>query len=234
MLKCTADKQAIQAALPNGGTLGINERTNIVRNWLDEYGVLKGIGTKNDKRDQFRVAKGVMSFFDHSQATFPTDAYGWITELVRQFSFLNKSIHDLGIKKSKKNPESRRVLSLSSKALWCKYPDFVPIYDRYALTAISTLTKLYNKSGEYLIEKDCRRLPNGLKSAGSEYDCVDYEVFIRNYIPIFLKAMPKIDKRLNVESYTYSIRVFDKILWAFGSPNHDFPYRGLVYDRWKK
>jgi hypothetical protein len=99
------------------------------------------------------------------------------------------------------NGESRDFASLASKALWLCYPDSVPIFDRFAQRALWVISKL---------EKDMQTLPE------SE---TEYKKFIYIWRAIYDRYAVTINS-IEIGSYPYRVRIFDKILWLIGEPRY--------------
>jgi hypothetical protein len=99
------------------------------------------------------------------------------------------------------NGESRDFTSLASKALWLCYPDSVPIFDRFAQRALWVISKL---------EKDIAPL---LESE------TEYKKFIHIWKALYERYASTING-LDIGSYPYRVRIFDKILWLIGEPRY--------------
>jgi hypothetical protein len=92
------------------------------------------------------------------------------------------------------------ITSLTSKALWCCYPQEVPIFDSHALSALRVLSRMYRVTPE----------------SGQN----DYEVFVGVWFSLYEKIKPFLDQA-DLSCYNYQVRVFDRMLWHLGQPNFD-------------
>lgn len=144
-----------------------------------------------------------------------------------EFGKLRNEIGQLYCRRSGKQ---RQFTSLTSKVLWCFYPEITPIYDQFAFRAIVFLYKLYkiesyqipfsgengNKNSD---ENDKKELPK------SSVDIALYTNYINAYNILFNLCHDDIIARLDVANLTdqrLPIRVFDKILVLMGNENLDF------------
>ena len=95
--------------------------------------------------------------------------------------------------------EKRDFTSLASKALWLCYPDSVPIFDSFVQRALWVISKL---------EPDIALLPDN----NPEY---------RKFVHLWKALNERYATTLNnmdIGSYPYRVRIFDKILWLIGNP----------------
>lgn len=95
-----------------------------------------------------------------------------------------------------KSGKPREVISLTSKALWCCYPNDVPIFDANVERALEVISRLY------------RMLP--------EPDQTRYGLFVDVWLQLYEKLKPVIEQA-DLKGYPYRIRVLDKLLWHLGS-----------------
>jgi hypothetical protein len=93
----------------------------------------------------------------------------------------------------------RDFTSLTSKALWLRYPNAVPLYDRFAQEALWMISKL---------ERGLPPTPNGASKYGAF--AVRWKFLCDRYAP----AIEAIDNK----GYPYRVRIFDRILWFIGQP----------------
>lgn len=99
------------------------------------------------------------------------------------------------------NGKPREFTSLASKALWLCYPDSVPLYDSFAQRALWVICKL---------EKDITTLP--------ESD-LEYRKFVHVWKAVYDRYVSAINS-IDIGSYPYRVRIFDKILWLIGEPRY--------------
>lgn len=211
----TADSQAVYAARTSSDDM--TSRRDVLKGWLNVYKVFQGI--KEPSRED--ILGGLFDFYDSDQPSPKGRIFSSrVSESLALFSALSRSLE---------GTSTRSLLSLKSKALWCRYPKSIPIYDRYVFSAITYLSKLGN---EHPAELKIYRRPQGMSKY--DLDMVEYEIFIRNYFPMYLASKKYIVEQLAARrsQYPYPIRVFDKAMWAFGSFSHDVPYRLAAYKTW--
>ena len=91
----------------------------------------------------------------------------------------------------------REITSLASKALWLCYPDSVPLYDSFAQRALWVICKL---------EKDLVTLPENEP---------EYRKFVYVWKALYDRYASAISS-IDIGSYPYRVRIFDKILWLLG------------------
>lgn len=102
-----------------------------------------------------------------------------------------------------KDPEAkkRNFTSLASKALWLCYPDSVPIFDGYARYAIYVLSKL---QGGIALRPETEP---------------EYSQFVHVWKQLYAKHRDTLES-LDIGSYPYRVRVFDRTLWLIGRPSY--------------
>lgn len=209
-----ADIQAIDAAC----NLANQNRFLITKNWLRAYGVFQGI--TDDQRDA--IVNAIHCFYDLNHAVSEVmDTDLQISRALELFTQLSGYLALI-------DGNKRRLISLTSKALWCRFPDLIPMYDQYALAATIYIHKL-----ELDEPFDHSKILTPRNKTKREKDIMDYEVYLRNYLPMYAKFKTRIISKLIDENvdYRYPIRIFDKSLWAFGSPSQEIKYRQEVYER---
>ena len=108
------DKKALDAVRKRSA----ERRVETLRSWLSSYAVFQGIDTS--RRDA--LAKAVLSWTDNQPDDSQLDS---LDALVRAHAHLMGAC-------SQAYGRSRDFTSLASKALWLRYPDVVPLYDRFA------------------------------------------------------------------------------------------------------
>ncbi|MBO0332605.1 hypothetical protein J0X12_03205 [Sneathiella sp. CAU 1612] len=194
-------------------------------NWLKQYGVLQGDVLRDNTQ---KIVSTVLNFFEKERIEFSSDIDLWAPQIVGEFRELNSQIRASDTKRI----QNRSFLSLTSKALWCKYPAQTPIYDKNARIALYALVRLDHDSTPYNPNRDDARRPKGLGANVGEGDVADYEVYVRNYLEIYRQIFEAISDRLKNKNYEYPIRVFDKILWTYGSDSRDILHRKEVYKSW--
>jgi len=210
------NQDAINAAKFNHFT--DKDRTNTIGKWLGQYGVLQGDKLRENTD---AISTAILKYFKASPNSVKKASH-----VMRQYESLNSVIRVAGL-------ETRSLLSLTSKALWCRYPNDTPIYDRNAVVALWSLVRLRHDAASYAPEVHDARRPKGIRANQTKVDCADYEVFLINYLALYEEIKPKINEYTKTKSYPYAIRVFDKMLWAYGSKSRDIPERKSIYQKWK-
>lgn len=97
------------------------------------------------------------------------------------------------------NGKKRDFTSLASKALWLRYPDAVPIFDSFAQRALWVISKL---------ESDIPILAGNVS---------EYRKFVYLWKTLY-DRYASIINAMEVGTYPYRVRIFDKILWLIGEP----------------
>jgi hypothetical protein len=166
-------------------------RRTEVRNWLRYYGVLQGLNAA----DRDAVSGVVIEFADARGPFVPPLSEG---EIVGKFADLHSKccarVHQ------NKDDTPRDLTSLTSKALWCCYPDAIPIFDSYAQRALRVISHL-------------------LSLDRSRVDAIEYARFVSVWLNLYRRVEPTLnDARLG--NYPYKVRVFDRILWIIGEPDY--------------
>jgi hypothetical protein len=189
-----------EAATDNLGLDAMNQRGSgsrvvAIRRWMDIYKVLQGIdGARRDA-----IAKATLDWADHREGDSKLETVGGIV-----------SAHaELMVACSKADGRGRDFTSLASKALWLRYPDAVPLYDRFAQEALWMLSKL--EPG----------LPPTAKDASK------YGAFALIWLTLYdrhASLIAAIDNR----GYPYRVRIFDRILWLIGEPAYGFSTIGRL------
>jgi hypothetical protein len=160
-------------------------RPQILRSWLSSYAVFQGFdGSRRDA-----LAKAVLDWADHQ----PEDSR------LETLDALIRAHADLMAACSQANGRGRDFTSLASKALWLRYPDAVPLYDRFAQDALWLLSKL---------ESDLPSVPKGATRYGA------FAFFWRTLYDRYAPSIAAIDNN----GYRYQVRIFDRILWLIGEP----------------
>jgi hypothetical protein len=99
------------------------------------------------------------------------------------------------------NGENRGFTSLASKALWLCYPETVPIFDTFAQRTLWVISKL---------EPDITPLPDSDP---------EYRKFVHVWKALYDRYASAIDE-IDLGTYPYHVRIFDKILWLLGEPRY--------------
>jgi hypothetical protein len=118
-------------------------------------------------------------------------------EITENFNDLHKRCTS-GVRRNK-DATARNLTSLTSKALWCCYPEEIPIFDSYAQRALWTLSRLM-----------------GIPQPA---DAGAYSRFVSVWLPLYRCIERTLDDA-RLSNYPYKVRVFDRILWIIGQPGY--------------
>jgi hypothetical protein len=102
-----------------------------------------------------------------------------------------------------KADKERDLVSLTSKGLWCCYPNGVPIFDRLVQGVLWILCKL------------CQVRPKEATANSGRY-----AAFADVWFQIYRQVKPIIAEEADRICYPYKLRVFDRMLWVIGQPNY--------------
>jgi hypothetical protein len=232
----TKDAAAIAASSPNPVPSAFEERVEVLREWIIDYSVHRVRRKVDDGETSFAraAARNALSFFDARTADRQArpNIYALFGDLRQE---LGNAVDGNGSK-------NRKLLSLTSKVLWCRYPNDAPIYDDFASTALYVLLKLLKATEE----------PGTYENSAEEakYDNADYDPYwkektwdganklmadswyYRDYAFthsfLFARCRPAIESYLSREnaSHATAFRVFDKMLWLLGNDGMDYSLKG--------
>lgn len=163
-----------------------------VRKWLQAMSVMQGM--KNIERDA--VAETILEYGAGARANLSNEA----TDLFSEFDKLRNML---------RKASNRDLQSLTSKALWCCYPNIVPLYDQFAVQSLSMLRKLLDIEPSEL-EKLLYPEPSGTSKP-------IYHQFAAAWSDIYGQCLPYIRMHDN-RDYPHEVRIFDKMLWFIGKP----------------
>jgi hypothetical protein len=185
-----ADSEAIRAI--NEHDQGSADRTTSLIRWLASparalgFSALRGFST--DSRTE--VAGRIIAFADKRQEkALHYDK----AKIVSEFNKLEGRLKEVAPRN--KNGKERDVTSLTSKALWCCYPEDVPIFDKNAVSALRFISRV------------CHWSPGPNES--------EYARFVDVWFRAYDEVRPIIDKA-DLSDCPYKIRVFDSVLWYLG------------------
>jgi hypothetical protein len=175
-----------------GADMARTTREEGVRDWLNRYRVLRYVPSEVSNK----VVAAIVDFADERQG----GSLGQNKALIgSEFRILEGRLGVL-LPLLPKSGKPRRVIPLTSKALWCCYPNDIPIYDDYALRALQVLTRLCHF-----------RDPRG---------DTDYARYLDAWFALYELAKPVIESA-NLNGYPFPIRVLDQFLWYLGEPSFD-------------
>lgn len=169
--------------------LAISERQSQVVKWLNAYKVVRYF----PRDTTASIAREILEFADeHSEWQITSSA----TEIISKFRTLGGRVQNVLPKN--KSGQPRDVTSLTSKALWCCFPEIVPIFDDYAFRALQMLSRL-------------------CKAAATQGES-DYERFISVWFMLY-KQVDDLFDRVDTSIFPYKVRGFDRFLWYLGQKN---------------
>jgi hypothetical protein len=168
------------------------DRSEVIKKWLESYSVFQGL------RQSQRVAitDSLIAFFDSNPQL---DSRDLLFERFQRLSISLRENADL----LTKNGRSRKIDSLTSKALWLCYPSEVPILDLFAENALRVIARLHGLS---IQPRESR-----------------YERFTALWFAVYDTVKPQITRFADNNS-VYAVRVFDRYLWWLGQDS----YQGLI------
>lgn len=181
------DKKALDALRNKGWP----DRRDTIRGWLQSYSVfrVRGIATQKDK-----IAVAILAWADSNDDENLSD----LGTLCAAHQELMDRVCDAYVHECQN--KRRDFISLSSKALWLRYPNDVPMYDSYAQRALWVLAKLQPGLK-----------PTSVKAA--------YVRFASVWKQLYERHRGTIDG-LDMGGYEYRVRVFDRILWMLGTEQY--------------
>lgn len=162
------------------------EREAVLRRWLGAYGVLRF-------KKSSTISASVIDFADHRQSSSLNRDKSLI---VSEFRRLQNQVHSLlPVRKDGKNGQR---ISLVSKALWCCYPNDIPIYDDYASRSLQVLSRLCHFDH---IDGD-----------------TDYSRHVNAWFTLY-DILKGVIEHADANHYPHQIRILDRFLWYLGQRN---------------
>ena len=172
---------------------GQPNREDALRTWLGSYAAFQGFA----EADRRKVVDGMLNFADAEGCHFDALSYD---ALIEKFHRLH-GICGKAVPLTKASKE-RSLISLTSKGLWCCYPNSVPIYDRYVQNALWIICKVVKlRPGNSVINDR-------------------YAAFADVWLKIYEEVEPIVTEHADKIGYPYKVRIFDRILWLIGQPNY--------------
>lgn len=174
------------------GDPGMNpaDRQQRLLKWLHDYRVF--LGFPHQAREN--VVARVLEFADSHRNTAGSLSKD---DIVRYYHLLVECIQTAA-PPDPKTQKVREVRSLSSKALWCCFPDDVPMMDGYACRALQVMSRLA-----------------GLKPGAGQKE---YASFVDVWLQLYEQIRPVLDGADSTK-HPYKVRVFDRLLWYLGQPS---------------
>ncbi|MGB6941051.1 MAG: hypothetical protein WBE37_01475 [Bryobacteraceae bacterium] len=181
----TAKDKAVIDAI-NGRDLDRTARTEEIIKWLSYYKVL--MFSPRDR--SLAIGKQIIDFADGPRKkSLDRDKDGIVSEFNRLGELIGNTAASI---KTGKIP---KLTSLTSKALWCCYPDDVPIFDNNAASALRVISRL------------CHLSPAPKQS---EYAC-SVDLWLKVY-----KDLDPVMSAADLSGCPYRIRLLDRLLWRLG------------------
>ncbi len=164
---------------------GLNRERSVI-DWLQRYKVLMGFSAET----RTSIASQIITFADgRQQKSLDLDK----NKIVGEFNKLGDLINE------KVPPNAtgggRDVTSLTSKALWCCYPNDVPIFDRNAVSALGVLSRI------------CHLAPERNQSK--------YAAFVDVWLQVYGQVDSLIEQA-DLSDCPYKVRALDRLLWYLG------------------
>ena len=187
------DKAAIDAIAHKDQNQSPEDRQKEVFKWLRDYGVFRGL----EGIEAGTVVSEILKFADDSNL-------GIIPTSEQEIMGLFDDLHDRCRTKVHRNKDEtlRDLTSLTSKALWCCYPEAIPLFDSRAGRALCVFG--------HLMGSNRPQRKNGSR----------YEPFLTVWLELYHRIEPVIDKdRDRLGGIPHKVRVFDTILWIIGGPD---------------
>jgi len=192
--KFNRDNSQDEATLRAVGTANMEraDREQQVRKWLNGMRVIRFFPSETD-------GKIVRQILKYANGPPPSGPLRSKAAIVSEYERLKQRIQAI-VGHSQKSGKPRDVTSVTSKALWCCYPDDVPIFDADAHGALRVIARLC----QIVLE------PN----------LSPYGLFVDVWLQLYEKVKPVIDQA-DLKGYPYKIRVLDKLLWHLRSPGFE-------------
>jgi hypothetical protein len=176
-------------------------RTQLIKDWMRQYGLFQGF-TKSERDKIVSVLKSTIPLIRNSYSLIDSE-----TSVEIVFKRLLSSLYKI---------KSRKWVSATSKILWCTYPSYFIMYDRFVVQAITTLQGL---------SESIYSLPRigVIKTNPTIDEQVSYYMRYQNLVrQLYNDNKTEIlkQKKLTLHNqYEYEIRIFDKLLWILGNPD---------------
>jgi len=187
--KKNIDSRAVNA-LHNKNDPG---RRETLKTWLGSYAVFQGFR----HADRSSAVDAILDFGDTEGCHFDTLANDALVDKFHRLrGVCGKAVPPTRIGKA------RDLISLTSKGLWCCYPNAIPIYDSYAQQALWILCKLAELHPTASVSND------------------RYPSFADAWFQIYRQVEPIIGEYAAQVNYPYKVRILDRILWLIGRPGY--------------
>lgn len=179
----------------NDRNQGTDARRTEVLKWLHYYRVLQRL----NEAECEAIASVVVDFADTRGAVVSPLTKA---EIIERFN----DLHSRCFSKVHPNKDGapRSLTSLTSKALWCCYPDAIPMFDSHAQSALWVLSRVMGLA--------------------RPVDTTEYGRFVSVWFSLYGGVERTLDDA-RLGDYRYKVRVFDRILWIIGQPDYGATWR---------
>jgi hypothetical protein len=178
-------------------------RKGQLRKWLDLYKVIRFF----PQETRGKIVRQILKYADDGSR--PRGPLGSKAAVLSEYEKLRQRIQAV-IAPGRKSGKPPEVTSLTSKALWCCYPNDVPIFDANAEKALQVASRL------------CRIAPEPAQTP--------YALFVDVWLQLYEKLKPVIEQA-DLKGYPYRVRVLDILLWHVGSPGFESPATDVAQTR---
>jgi hypothetical protein len=168
----------------------LSDRVECLVKWFESYAVFLGVTAA----ERVRIAEAVLRWTDRDKERNPSRDLTTAKALADAHAELMEVV-------CQAYGKNHDFTSLASKALWLCYPNSVPIYDRNARNALHVIGKI--EDGITTISEKSPK----------------YAQFVHVWKQLYERHKGTIEN-LDIGTYPYRVRVFDRVLWLIGQPTY--------------
>lgn len=189
------------------GIINKNIQSDKIEKWMADYGLFQGVTKKN----RFEISNAVKEYFQN----YKKDQE--LFSLEEQFLSLHTTLS---------NVLNKKWLSATTKLLWLVEPNNIVIYDALVvrsvtvlqciLPALSNLPRI-NLQPKYKTSSDIIALFKYYNN---------YQLAVKKIYELNKDVIQNAKFELN-SSYSYDLRLMDKLLWRMGDSNSEFILDGI-------
>jgi hypothetical protein len=220
------DQAAIKAASAKDRPLA--DRAEVLAGWLTFQRANRPTAAKPDAEQSFamRAAENALPVLDRLD----------LQDIPAGFIALRAAI---AAAYDAKDDTKRSFLVLTSKLLWCRFPEAAPVYDASAANATAFLVKML-KAAE--VKEPYRRIDEErhyddhdgyVRWDFNDKKIVDhwyYKDYVQSRIVLYGRCEAEIIRLIaearSAVTTASPFQVFDKILWLIGDHRHDYSLKG--------
>jgi hypothetical protein len=204
------------------------DRARILSEWVMFYRAHRVVVTKSESDKKFALAAATSALPVLDRLT-DSDIPGAFVQLRGAIA----QALDPG------NDRKASLIFLTSKILWCKFPEAAPVYEQFAANATCALVKIlktlegkepYRRAAEERRYDDKDGYQVWDSSDKKMVDCWFYKDYVESRSALYRRCQAEIVRQIAVAGpsiHTASpFQVFDKILWMFGDHNLDYSLKG--------